>query len=129
MKRFDRRDLLEVATLSANKVFAGVIESGFDRAHVSRYDVQSAAFTMERLAAVTRPLALRRVGPEGSELVRRLQPGPSRHVRPGGGSGCRRARRRARQRPFGCRGKHHGMRCAAERPRSALSSSQLEAMW
>ena len=48
-----RRDLLEVATLSANRVFAGVIESGFDRAHVSSYDVQSAAFTMERLAVVT----------------------------------------------------------------------------
>ena len=48
-----RRDLLEVATTSAERVFADVIESGFDRPHVSSYDVQSAVFAMDRLAAVT----------------------------------------------------------------------------
>lgn len=49
----DRRDLLEVAIKSAERVFADVIESGFDRPHVSSYDVQSAVFAMDRLAAVT----------------------------------------------------------------------------
>ena len=48
-----RPDLLELATTSAERVFAGVIESGFNRPHVSSYDVQSAVFAMERLAAVT----------------------------------------------------------------------------
>jgi hypothetical protein len=48
-----RRDLLEVATISAERVFENVIEAGFDRPHVSSYDVQSVVFAMERLAAVT----------------------------------------------------------------------------
>ena len=49
----DRRDLLEVATISAEGVFADVIESGFACPHVSSYDVQSAVFATDRLAAVT----------------------------------------------------------------------------
>lgn len=48
-----RHDLLAVAIDSADAVFADVIERGFDRPNVSSYDVQSAVFAMERLAAVT----------------------------------------------------------------------------
>jgi len=48
-----RPDLLTVAETSANDVFAEVIESGFDLAHVTSYDVESAVFVMDRLAAVT----------------------------------------------------------------------------
>ena len=48
-----RPDLLKVAIDSAEAVFADVIESGFDRPNVSSYDVQSAVFATERLAAVT----------------------------------------------------------------------------
>ncbi len=48
-----RADLLTVATASADGVFGEVIESGFDLPHVTSYDVQSAAFVMDRLAAVT----------------------------------------------------------------------------
>ena len=49
-----RHDLLEVAINSADRVFAEIVESGFACRHVSSYDVQSAAFAAERLAAVTR---------------------------------------------------------------------------
>jgi hypothetical protein len=48
-----RKDLLTLATSSAEAVFAEVIESGFDLPHVHSYDVQSAVFVMDRLAAVT----------------------------------------------------------------------------
>ena len=49
----DRQDLRQVAVSSANAVFAEVIESGFDLPHVQAYDVQSAVFVMDRLAAGT----------------------------------------------------------------------------
>ena len=49
----DRADLLTLAVTSAEAVFAEVIESGFDVPHVHSYEVQSAAFVMDRLAAVT----------------------------------------------------------------------------
>jgi len=49
----DRPDLLTLAASSAEAVFADLIESGFDLPHVHSYDVQSAAFVMDRLAAVT----------------------------------------------------------------------------
>jgi hypothetical protein len=48
-----RTDLLTIAVSSAEAVFAEVIESGFDLPHVHSYDVQSAVFVMDRLAAVT----------------------------------------------------------------------------
>jgi len=48
----DRPDLLALAVSSAEAVFAGAIESGFD-ADPHSYDVQSATFVMDRLAAVT----------------------------------------------------------------------------
>jgi hypothetical protein len=49
----DRKDLGQVAVSSANAVFTEVIESGFDLPHVHAYDVQSAVFVMDRLAAGT----------------------------------------------------------------------------
>lgn len=49
----DRPDLLALAVSSAEAVFAGAIEAGFD-SHPHSYDVQSATFVMDRLAAVTR---------------------------------------------------------------------------
>jgi hypothetical protein len=49
----DRPDLLTLAITSADAVFADVIDSGFDIPHVHSYDVQSATFVMDRLAAVT----------------------------------------------------------------------------
>ena len=49
----DRKDLRALAVASAEAVFAEVIESGFDLPHVHGYDVQSAVFVMDRLAAVT----------------------------------------------------------------------------
>ncbi len=49
----DRQDLRQVAVSSANVVFTEVIESGFDLPHVHSYDVQSAVFVMDRLAAGT----------------------------------------------------------------------------
>jgi hypothetical protein len=48
-----RIDLSTLAINSAEAVFAEVIESGFDLPHVHAYDVQSAVFVMDRLAAVT----------------------------------------------------------------------------
>lgn len=48
----ERPDLLAVAVSSADAVFAAAIESGFDSDPHS-YDVQSATFVMDRLAAVT----------------------------------------------------------------------------
>ena len=48
-----RTDLLDLALASAELVFGEVIESGFDLPHVHSYDVQSAVFVMDRLAAVT----------------------------------------------------------------------------
>jgi hypothetical protein len=48
-----RQDLRVLAVSSAEAVFAEVIESGFDLPHVHSYDVQSAVFVMDRLAAVT----------------------------------------------------------------------------
>ncbi len=48
-----RKDLRALAVASADAVFAEVIESGFDLPHVHSYDVQSAVFVMDRLAAVT----------------------------------------------------------------------------
>lgn len=49
----DRPDLLTLAVTSAQAVFGDVIESGFDAAHAHSYEVQSAVFVMDRLAAVT----------------------------------------------------------------------------
>jgi hypothetical protein len=49
----DRKDLRALAVGSAEAVFTEVIESGFDLPHVHSYDVQSAVFVMDRLAAVT----------------------------------------------------------------------------
>ena len=49
----DRDELLTLAVTSADAVFADVIESGFDLPHAHSYDVQSAIFVMDRLAAVT----------------------------------------------------------------------------
>jgi len=48
-----RTDLLDLAVASAEAVFGEVIESGFDLPHVHSYDVQSAVFVMDRLAAIT----------------------------------------------------------------------------
>ncbi len=48
-----KKDLRALAVSSAEAVFAEVIESGFDLPHVHSYDVQSAVFVMDRLAAVT----------------------------------------------------------------------------
>ena len=48
-----RSDLLTVAMTSADAVFGDVIKSGFDLSHVHSYDVQSAVFVMDRLAAIT----------------------------------------------------------------------------
>jgi hypothetical protein len=48
-----RTDLLAIAVSSAETVFVEAIESGFDLPHVHSYDVQSAVFVMDRLAAVT----------------------------------------------------------------------------
>ncbi|HEX9100297.1 MAG TPA: hypothetical protein VF956_12485 [Candidatus Dormibacteraeota bacterium] len=48
-----RENLLIMAVTSAEAVFVEVIESGFDLPHVQSYDVQSAVFVMDRLAAVT----------------------------------------------------------------------------
>lgn len=48
-----RPDLLEVAIISAEQVFADVVDSGFDCPHVTSYDVQCVVFAMERLAAAT----------------------------------------------------------------------------
>ena len=49
----DRADLRSLAVASAEAVFAEVIESGFDLPHVHSYEVQSAIYVMDRLAAVT----------------------------------------------------------------------------
>jgi len=49
----ERRDLLDVAGRSAMAVFQPPIETGFDLPHVRPYDVQSAVFVMDRLAAAT----------------------------------------------------------------------------
>lgn len=49
----ERTDLLAIAVDSAEAVFVDVIESGFDLPHVHSYDVQSAVFVMDRLAAAT----------------------------------------------------------------------------
>jgi len=49
----NRSDLRSLAVSSANAVFVDVIESGFAGEHVHSYDVQSAIFVMDRLAAVT----------------------------------------------------------------------------
>jgi hypothetical protein len=49
----NRADLLALAVTSAEAVFAEVIESGFDVPNAHSYDVQSAVFVMDRLAAVT----------------------------------------------------------------------------
>jgi hypothetical protein len=48
-----RPDLLSLAVASAETVFGEVIESGFDLPHTHAYDVQSAVFVMDRLAAAT----------------------------------------------------------------------------
>jgi hypothetical protein len=48
-----RNDLLALALSSAEAVFVEIIESGFDLPNVHSYDVQSAVFVMDRLAAVT----------------------------------------------------------------------------
>ncbi len=48
-----RKDLRALAVSSAEAVFVQIIESGFDLPHVHSYDVQSAVFVMDRLAAVT----------------------------------------------------------------------------
>lgn len=46
-------ELLTLAAASADAVFEEVIESGFDLPHAHSYDVQSAVYVMDRLAAVT----------------------------------------------------------------------------
>ena len=48
-----RGDLLEVAVQSADAVFLEPIRSGFDLPQIQAYDVQSAAFVMDRLAERT----------------------------------------------------------------------------
>lgn len=48
-----RSDLRTLAVESADAVFVEVIESGFAGEHVHSYDVQSAIFVMDRLAALT----------------------------------------------------------------------------
>ena len=48
-----RADLLGLAVGSAETVFGELIESGFDLPHAHAYDVQSAVFVMDRLAAAT----------------------------------------------------------------------------
>lgn len=48
-----RKDLRDLAVSSAEAVFIEIIDSGFDLPHVHSYDVQSAVFVMDRLAAVT----------------------------------------------------------------------------
>jgi hypothetical protein len=48
-----REDLRSLALSSAEGVFVEIIESGFDLPHIHSYDVQSAVFVMDRLAAVT----------------------------------------------------------------------------
>lgn len=47
-----RRELLNLAMTSADAVFGELIESGFDVPHTHSYDVQSAVFVLDRLAAV-----------------------------------------------------------------------------
>jgi hypothetical protein len=49
----DREDLVAVAERSADHIFVELIESGFCAGRVRPYDVQSAVFVMDRLAAVT----------------------------------------------------------------------------
>jgi hypothetical protein len=49
----DRSDLRGIAQRSADAVFEEVIESGFDLPHIQPYDVESAAFVMDRMAAAT----------------------------------------------------------------------------
>jgi hypothetical protein len=48
-----RKDLRSLAISSGETVFVEIIQSGFDLPHVHSYDVQSAVFVMDRLAAVT----------------------------------------------------------------------------
>jgi hypothetical protein len=48
-----RRELLTVAMTSADAVFGELIESGFDVPHTHSYEVQSAVFVLDRLAAIT----------------------------------------------------------------------------
>ncbi len=48
-----RNGLRALAISSATAVFVEAIESGFDLPHIHSYDVQSAVFVMDRLAAVT----------------------------------------------------------------------------
>lgn len=48
-----RDDLRKIAIRSAEGLFTPIIQSGFDLPHVQPYDVQSAVFVMDHLAAVT----------------------------------------------------------------------------
>ena len=48
-----KNGLRALAVSSAKAVFGEAIESGFDLQHIHSYDVQSAVFVMDRLAAVT----------------------------------------------------------------------------
>jgi hypothetical protein len=48
-----RGELLALAMTSADAVFDEVIESGFDVPHTHSYEVQSAVFVLDRLAAIT----------------------------------------------------------------------------
>jgi len=48
-----RPELLTLAEASAEAVFGEAIESGFDLPHTHSYEVQSAVYVMDRLAAVT----------------------------------------------------------------------------
>jgi hypothetical protein len=50
---FGSHQFRRLAVSSAEAVFAAAIESGFDLPHIHAYDVQSAAFVMDRLAAAT----------------------------------------------------------------------------
>jgi hypothetical protein len=49
----DEPGLVDVAVASATKLFVPVVSSGFDREGVSPYDVSSAIFSLDRVAAAT----------------------------------------------------------------------------
>ncbi|MGA7988996.1 MAG: hypothetical protein WCB51_11430 [Candidatus Dormiibacterota bacterium] len=51
--RLGRSALIETACTSADRIFPGVIATGFDLPRTQPYDVSSAVFSLSRLAAVT----------------------------------------------------------------------------
>jgi hypothetical protein len=78
----DRQDLREVAVSSASAVFTEVIESGFDLPHVHAYDVQSAVFVMDRLAAGTGQQRYRELAQKARSWFDGRNPGSGGHIRP-----------------------------------------------